>query len=361
MADTVCTVCGEPWDVHHINHDMPLWKHLLFRAGKGCESCEGVPPEGGVDIERVGSILLNGGDDVDPMPAAMRLGDDPKDFSKEWEAPPARVLAKCEGCGETAEIEEDDIYPYRKDGKQIGHIVIWTKRPNRGFFDIGQRHDVPLDEFGIDKKWPLDKYDEGWDFDVHFGKTLCNDCVDKCDNCNEVIYIGEAQEKFCRDTYNEGNSHYCAETNQTLCTGCLERSEQCEGCSEILIPDEGEKSKLTNNRCEDCQPVEKFTCACCGDEHEMDEYHDGLFKGALCGSCHDDWTKMVDVGKPHLLRVGQPTTECGLPREEVDFWDFVESVKDAEIRCWECHKVICNAGEETHEGREENAAGSSNN
>jgi hypothetical protein len=234
-----------------------------------------------VNVEAVGAILLNGGDDVDPMPAAMRLEEEPKDWSQWWVAPPDRVIAKCEGCDETAKIEEDDIYPYRKDGKQIGHIVIWKTRPHSSVFDIGKRHDVPLDEFGIGKKWGLQEYDSDWDFEMWLGKVLCSDCRTNCDHCNAQLYDGRARDAFCSDTYDEGNSHYESQSEKTLCTGCLESSEQCEGCSAIFFPEPvelvrgedghlynsgkgGSGSELKDGMCTDCQPSEP-------DEEEPEE------------------------------------------------------------------------------------------
>ena len=45
MADVICRVCGEPWEVYHLRHDAPAWVMPLVLAGAGCESCEGVPPD----------------------------------------------------------------------------------------------------------------------------------------------------------------------------------------------------------------------------------------------------------------------------------------------------------------------------
>lgn len=39
--DVYCQHCGEPCDVFHLNHDMEPQFRRMFKAGKGCDYCEG--------------------------------------------------------------------------------------------------------------------------------------------------------------------------------------------------------------------------------------------------------------------------------------------------------------------------------
>lgn len=333
MADTACVVCGEPWDVHHINHDMPLWKNRLFRAGKGCECCEGVPPKDGVDVEAAAGAILLGGDDIDPMPAICALEDGPKDHSALWVTPPPRVLATCEGCDAKVEVSEDEIYPYSRDGKQIGHIVLWTGGSGSS---LGKRHDVPLDEISEDggpTKWHFSDIDIDLNFSKQLGKMLCKDCWGACEQCNAVVFEGQARDHFCGDTYDAGNSFYVAQLNETLCIDCLEKTGTCEGCEDVF-----HNENLKDGRCEYCQKPERFECTGCHQMYNMDEAYEYDSSGALCDACGA--VKSACTGRPHLLRPGKPETECGLPREEVDFFDYVEAEAPTAVGCWGCVKRI---------------------
>lgn len=344
--DLVCSVCGEPWDYHHVHHDIPLWQSKLFQKGYGCESCEGTRPKD-FDYERVGRELLNDIDDHDKIHRLEIVGEPEVDFSQYWVKPPALVLATCEGCGRKAEIDQDDIYPYRKDGKQIGRIVIWTAGPG-----IGTRNDVPLDELGMDQsdaKWKLSDIEFDWNFEVRDtlgGKILCHECWTTCASCDAYLYAGEAQEKFCKDTYDPGNSFYCQDDNRTRCITCEETRPQCTKC-QAHVDDQDDLDE--EGHCESCKapPVihlgESAGFARCNEVVDEENLTDDL-DAVTCHACKRTWEKSRE-GLPHLLMPGMKHTLCGIAREDLKPDEYVESVTDAEIRCWECHEEIVSTGD----------------
>lgn len=232
MSDLVCGVCLEPFDPHHVNHDMPLWQSKLFRAGKGCDCCHGVRPDG-VTPEMAGRAVLNDIDDVEKMERIERACEEKVDYSAEWVAPPPLVVATCEGCGKKAEVDQEEIYPYYRNGKQVGRVVLWDKpQPYMSVTDPKLRHDVPIDEIGLDgsnSKWKWSKYDPDFKFSKRRdldGQVLCSDCWTTCDSCGEEVYAGDAVERFCSDTYDAGNS-FCSDSGGTLCLACVEE-EYCD-------------------------------------------------------------------------------------------------------------------------------------
>jgi len=70
--DIYCPVCGEPWDVYYIFHDMEEpWK-TKFRQKQGCPSCEGVKPEHQPECAFItGELLDIMGDDLDGLAATL--------------------------------------------------------------------------------------------------------------------------------------------------------------------------------------------------------------------------------------------------------------------------------------------------
>lgn len=255
MPDLACSVCGEPWDSDHVDHDMPLWKHLLFRAGKGCESCEGERPAD-ADPERIVRAVARDGDERDKQ-HRIEAACEEKSYVDEWVKPPARVLATCDGCDEKIEIDQDEIYPYVRDGKQIGRVTIWDSRGSS--FDLGVRREVPLD------KLDPDEWGDMVDIQEWAGKKLCVDCRIRCGHCSAELFDGEAQRKFCWDTYDPGNSVY--EDDETYCIECLESRPHCAKCEQSFSHD----TELKDGLCEDCAPSDLLKCTECGSEVEEDE------------------------------------------------------------------------------------------
>lgn len=46
MADMICAVCGEPWDIYHVLHDEKPKYRKMLQTGKGCACCNGKAPKG---------------------------------------------------------------------------------------------------------------------------------------------------------------------------------------------------------------------------------------------------------------------------------------------------------------------------
>lgn len=109
MGDLLCRVCGEPWDAYGLHHgDVMAWEARLFKAGAGCPSCEGIPPEGMTDADAEARTLA-------AAEAASNEWDDPESFGlvrdvlasavtgkmparRPWKAPEQKVLWQCAGC-----------------------------------------------------------------------------------------------------------------------------------------------------------------------------------------------------------------------------------------------------------------------
>lgn len=73
--DVRCAVCGEPWDIYYINHEMEEddWDKEDFYNGKGCPCCKGNPGEN-YDSEYAEKFLIARellGDDTDGFASIM--------------------------------------------------------------------------------------------------------------------------------------------------------------------------------------------------------------------------------------------------------------------------------------------------
>ncbi len=70
--DVYCRHCGEPSDVYHVEHDMELRFRKMFKAGKGCDCCEGKgSPANNGTTERADIIAELLGDDLDGQAAML--------------------------------------------------------------------------------------------------------------------------------------------------------------------------------------------------------------------------------------------------------------------------------------------------
>jgi hypothetical protein len=71
--DVYCGNCGEPCDVHHLHHDMEPEFREMFRAGNGCDCCEGKKQEGKKSFRSELSCAMLDilGDDIDGVASAM--------------------------------------------------------------------------------------------------------------------------------------------------------------------------------------------------------------------------------------------------------------------------------------------------
>lgn len=275
MSDTVCVMCGETWDVYHINEDAPFHVRELFRAGKGCESCRGVPPAKEPDIDNVCSVLLNGGDEDDPIDMIHAIGDGVtvKDWSTEWDLAEGKeyVLATCEGCDRKASFDAEDVYGVYSNGVRVPALIVTSDAVIRqGGRGTRERSRVPIADFkdgtatAFGQKIDLTLFDNDWEFQVVHGKTVCSDCCQVCegDECEEVVFTGAAHSKFVGDTYDPGSSFYSQEMNKTFCTSCFELLPYCNHCGTNCEPrDETEFIDDDDGRCEHCTSFTK--CSTC--------------------------------------------------------------------------------------------------
>ena len=70
--DIRCQHCGEPCDVYHLNHDMEPEFREMFKAGKGCDSCEGKgEKDNSLRSEAMGICMEMMGDDIDGVASMM--------------------------------------------------------------------------------------------------------------------------------------------------------------------------------------------------------------------------------------------------------------------------------------------------
>lgn len=175
--DIKCVVCGEPWDSYGIKHgDMSPWEAVLFRAGAGCPSCEGVSngwtPSTFDDIE-------NG--DEDPMVRliqAENVADRPP-----WKRPDDVVKWTCEACDTAIVVDSDDGETFARG--RNGY------RLNRG----------------------------GGEYDCHdvAGHKVCECCVETCDDCGCLLCSA-----LSTDAYDGMASIHLDNGNETLCVTCYE-------------------------------------------------------------------------------------------------------------------------------------------
>lgn len=190
MSDISCAVCSEPWDTHHLRHDAPPWVLPLFRAGAGCEACEGAAPDADdwTSAQERNPYTLRGqrinqhlqqrvlnvpfDDDVDPVGQVL---DSPR---PKWERPEDTVEWECECCGVKYMRDQD----WREDS-EFAHYFEFTK-------------DDPL-RYRSERHHPDDEPEE------YEGRTYCSNCLGYCDHCGERLLLSDAA--FMPD------DHYCRE------------------------------------------------------------------------------------------------------------------------------------------------------
>jgi hypothetical protein len=166
MTSVSCAVCGEPWDTYHLRPDAPPWVMPLFRAGAGCESCEGGAPKV-AEVDGTGPLVqrhliarvVGAAFDDDPDP----VGDVLLDPRPKWQRPNDTVMWECECCG------------------------------------IKRMHDVDFhhDDFDYFELTPqqrqMYRFDEPDDEPEEYeGKTYCSNCLVWCDECGERMLTEDA-------------------------------------------------------------------------------------------------------------------------------------------------------------------------
>jgi len=324
MAETICVLCGEPWDVHHINHDAPFHVRGLFRAGKGCESCRGAIPTSKPDIEELGGVLLNGGDDDDTMTmiCALEDGTTDKDWTAEWEAAELKSydLATCAGCEKHAEYEAGEVWGLwdSEKNKWVPAIAIFAgdfgERQGGRFNTDNRKVSIEAIKAGTGEAFghtiTLETLDSDWDFEQVLGKTLCADCRDTCDgqtaaeyeqrenpatglmaamlvegsvkSCGVPLYKNAAHDKFVSDTYDEGSSFFNQDLGRwgkRFCSDCWERLPSCNYCGNTWDFEDStvEFIEDDDHRCHNCTSFTK--CDTC------DEWAETLDDNSECQAC----------------------------------------------------------------------------
>jgi hypothetical protein len=187
MSDVHCAVCGEPWDTYHLREDAPPWVLPLFRAGLGCESCEGVRPEGG-DAgsameqhlrDRVLGVAFD--DDVDPVGDAVNhVARDlsPRRQPTRWQRPNDTVVWECECCG----IKRMHNVDFR--GSEEDYFELTSEQ--RQMYHWDDPDDAP-EAFG--------------------GKTCCSKCLTWCDECGERMLLEDSVIDWENDVYGQKPMH----------------------------------------------------------------------------------------------------------------------------------------------------------
>lgn len=70
--DVFCKHCDEPCDVWHLNNDMEPHFREMFKAGKGCDICEGKgSPSNSKRSDAMGLLQDMLGDDIDGIASMM--------------------------------------------------------------------------------------------------------------------------------------------------------------------------------------------------------------------------------------------------------------------------------------------------
>lgn len=70
--DVYCQHCGEPCDVYHLMHDMEPEFREMFKAGTGCDCCEGKgEKDNSLRSEAMGMMMDLMGDDIDGVASMM--------------------------------------------------------------------------------------------------------------------------------------------------------------------------------------------------------------------------------------------------------------------------------------------------
>lgn len=72
--DLYCMLCGEPYDLFHVQDEMRYRERLDFKAGKGCPACDWgkkAPAEKPFRAQLASEIAILSGDDIDGLASDM--------------------------------------------------------------------------------------------------------------------------------------------------------------------------------------------------------------------------------------------------------------------------------------------------
>jgi hypothetical protein len=199
MPDINCRICAEPWDLYGTHHgDMLRWEAILLFQGAGCPSCAGESPfETPPAIEQVAGAT----DPVEEAEEAFlgsmlradrhlpQLGKTPK-----WKEPPAPVVWECAGCNVKVVRDPTSDYPDGDLHSEVGGELLWS-----GGDPVHYIYGRAYSYGNSPAEDPTEKPHA-----VFQGLPYCPGCIDRCDNCGEMIF--KRSELWGDDSYNPGSS-----------------------------------------------------------------------------------------------------------------------------------------------------------
>jgi hypothetical protein len=222
MGDLLCRVCSEPWDAWGLHHgDVMAWEAKLFKAGAGCPSCKGVPPEGtspaDADARELAAVesMADNWDDPDSFPlvldtfASAVTGKMPA--RRPWKAPEQKVLWQCAGCEVKAvaslrfslcEENPPDQQREWQGGQRVHYLrgVAFTTSDIPGQDDPEETAPHTID-----------------------GKPYCDNCAATCDGdgCRASIF---QRSDLQGDSYDAGSAFsFEGDYHNSYCVACFEQ------------------------------------------------------------------------------------------------------------------------------------------
>jgi len=204
--DIKCVVCGEPWDAYGVNNgDMLDWEADLFKKGAGCPCCEGSVPEGERFHPESYEDVENG--DGDPIERLYAYQDSIDGKSPKWVRPEPEVLWTCEGCGVQAIKSPDDgeleyYLPPNAPGAKWYHSHRYSR--------------------SLPEEKPAHVFDKD--------RPVCEFCLNHCDHCGKEICDTLSYDDTYEDgnSFPDGNSSFCVECFETICSECGCFVEDCQ-------------------------------------------------------------------------------------------------------------------------------------
>jgi hypothetical protein len=144
---------------------MAKWEAVLFRAGAGCPSCEGVAPETSFEPATLADIE-NG--DGDPMERLIAF--EQRDNRPAWKAPDPVLLYRCDCCG--IEVQDDPGADCEED-RLFCRVTAAS--------DLQYRNSARISS---GRYYTDDEIRAGFTFDKARDKPrVCPACVEHCDDC----------------------------------------------------------------------------------------------------------------------------------------------------------------------------------
>lgn len=269
MSDILCRVCSEPWDAYGVHHgDMMAWEAKLFKAGAGCPSCKGIPPEGEADADaedrslKSAESMADAWDDPDSFPHVLdtfasacgaRM---PK--RAPWVEPAREVVWTCEGC--KAQAVRPLQYSLSEPNRGSSAWLEWANGERVHYshgiaFARGDSLDSELvhDPDANHGRGGTVRATVAHDKDDAFtiaGKLYCNRCAGICDgdDCSTPVFLRSDLDPG--DPYAPGAS-FASEGNvghygDTLCVECMEKDTADPRCRYCGQPDESGECGCTD-------------------------------------------------------------------------------------------------------------------